>query len=179
MYCPNCAAPIEGVKFCRSCGANVSLVPQALSGELPVVSDEEHGGRRRKRKGEKPPTIEKAATTFFTGIGFILASLMVMRHFPGGVSWGWSLLIPGFVCIGEGVGQYLRLKEEQRQQQFQPQSQQPQFQAPYSPPAAVEPNLQPKTHTPEISAPTTSELTPPKSITEHTTKNLDVSRERE
>lgn len=34
-YCPKCAAQnAEDAKFCRSCGANISLVSQALSGEL-------------------------------------------------------------------------------------------------------------------------------------------------
>jgi hypothetical protein len=35
MYCPQCANPVDGTKFCRSCGANVSLVPQALAGQAP------------------------------------------------------------------------------------------------------------------------------------------------
>ena len=44
MYCPNCAATIDGVKFCRSCGSNVSLVPQAMSGQLPQSDDAEDKG---------------------------------------------------------------------------------------------------------------------------------------
>ena len=40
MYCPNCAAQIEDTqKYCRSCGANVSLVSQALKGILPGNDD--------------------------------------------------------------------------------------------------------------------------------------------
>jgi hypothetical protein len=88
--------------------------------------------------------------------------------------WGWSLLIPAFACIGEGVGQYLRLKEQERRQ-FQQQFHQPQFNPPRDVPATV----QADPHAPEISAPTTSELSSPSSVTEHTTKNLDVSRQRE
>jgi hypothetical protein len=178
MYCPNCAAPIDGAKFCRACGANVSLVPQALTGQLPTVpaaDDDEYGRRRHRRRGAKPLSIEKAASSFFTGIGFLIASLAVMRYFPGGMTWGWAFLIPAFACIGDGVGQYLRLKEQERQQQFQPQYQQPQFNLPRSVPAPghVDPRA------PEISAPETSELSSPPSVTEHTTKNLDVSSRRE
>ncbi len=36
-YCPKCAAQnAEDAKYCRACGANISLVSQALSGQLPV-----------------------------------------------------------------------------------------------------------------------------------------------
>ena len=35
MFCPRCAAQnTEEAKFCRSCGADISLVPQAVSGAL-------------------------------------------------------------------------------------------------------------------------------------------------
>ena len=41
MFCPKCASQnIDGASFCRVCGANISLVPQALSGQLPVANDD-------------------------------------------------------------------------------------------------------------------------------------------
>lgn len=163
MYCPNCAAPIDGVKYCRSCGANVSLVSQALTGELPMQTSEEEKGSRGKRGRHKQPSIEKAATRFFTGIGFFLAAPAVMFYFPAGFTWGWALLIPAFACLGEGIGQYLRLRELQRQQLFQ---------------SPIQPVIQPKPDAPEISAPTTSNLSHPTSVTENTTRNLDPSRQR-
>lgn len=171
MYCPNCAAPIDGAKFCRSCGANVSLVPQALTGQLPAAAEAEDGRRRRHRHTRKEPSIEKAAGSFFTGIGFLLAALFVCFRFPGGFTWGWAFLFPAFAMIGEGVGQYLRLKEQQRQQPAlnQPANSQAHYQAPIRQPA----------HVPTLSAPTTSELVPPSSVTEHTTRHLESSRQRE
>ena len=83
MYCPNCAAPIDGAKFCRSCGSNVSLVPQAMAGQLPQSDDGEdkrHRGRHHRdhRHGKKEPSIEKAATNFFSGIGFLLAAMFIV-----------------------------------------------------------------------------------------------------
>jgi len=172
MYCPNCAAPIDGSKFCRSCGANVSLVPQALTGQLPQAAEAEDDRRgHRRRRGRKEPSIEKAATSFFTGIGFLLAALFVSFRFPGGFTWGWAFLFPAFALMGEGVGQYLRLKEQQRQQPAlnQPANSQVNYQAPIRQPA----------HVPTLSAPTTSELAPPSSVTEHTTRHLESSRQRE
>lgn len=165
MYCPSCAAPIEGTKFCRACGANVSLIPQALSGQLPQsparASFGVHG-----RRGHKEPSIEKAASTFFTGFGFIFAAFAVMRYFPGGFTWGWAFFIPAFACIGEGVGQYLRLREQRRQQQQ------------FNPPITSHMPMQPSPPAAGISAPTTSELRDPSSVTEHTTRHLDPSQSR-
>ena len=37
MYCPSCAANNSNdVKFCRQCGANLTVVVQAMSGHLPL-----------------------------------------------------------------------------------------------------------------------------------------------
>jgi hypothetical protein len=150
----------------------VSLVPQALTGQLPQAAEpDDRWGRRRQRHGKKEPSIEKAAGSFFTGIGFLLAALFVCFRFPGGFTWGWAFLFPAFAMIGEGVGQYLRLKEQQRQQPGidQPANSQAPYQAPIRQPA----------HAPTLSAPTTSELAPPSSVTEHTTRHLESSRQRE
>jgi hypothetical protein len=166
MYCPNCAAPIDGAKFFRYCGANVSLVPQALNGQFPIEDSGRRHGRRRK---SGTPTIEKAASSFFTGIGFLLVSLAVAKYAPAGQIWWFWMLIPAFACIGEGVGTYLKLREAQRQQQLSP----PQFQSPVQPA-----QISPQPAAAQIagsSAPTTSELAPPASITEHTTKHLGKS----
>ncbi|MGH9854012.1 MAG: hypothetical protein ACREBD_29555, partial [Blastocatellia bacterium] len=165
-------APIDGTKFCRSCGTNVSLVPQALSGQLPAqVVVEEEGRERRRNRDKRPPSIEKAASSFFTGLGFVLVALAARRFAPAGEIWWFWMLIPAFALIGEGVGQYLRLKEQQRQQQSlnQPINSPANYQAPIHAPAQV--------HT--LSAPTTSELTPPSSVTEQTTRHLESSRQRE
>ncbi len=122
MYCPNCAAPIDGVKFCRSCGSNVSLVPQAMSGQLPQSEASEgelhlgvhHLGRHHRRKKEL--SVDHAMTELFTGIGFVIAAIAVLIYVPSGVFWWWSFLIPAFAVIGAGVGKYLRWREEQRKQ---------------------------------------------------------------
>ncbi|MFN0085134.1 MAG: hypothetical protein ACKVX9_07080 [Blastocatellia bacterium] len=169
MYCPNCAASIDGVKFCRACGANVSMVSQALTGQLPEAAEPEEG-RRRKSRHRGEPTIEKAATKFFTGIGFILAALAVLFYFPAGWAWGWSFFIPAFASIGQGIGTYLRLREErQREQQaFQTRMS-------YVSPPAVPASQQPG----QISAPTTTNLHAPGSIAEPTTRHLDAVKPKE
>jgi hypothetical protein len=176
MYCPNCAASIDGVKFCRSCGANVSLVPQALTGQLPQPADDKYERRRRRHRdrSHKPPSIEEAVTTFFIGIAFLIASVAVMRFMPGGRMWGWSFLIPAFSLMGKGVGEYMRFRDERLQRLGQPVTQ-----SPLSPTYAQPTPVQPAPGQPVISAPTTSTLSAPPSITEETTRHLESSRERE
>ena len=164
MYCPNCAAPIDGVKFCRSCGSNVSQVPQAMSGQLSQ-SDDAEGKRRRNNSGNweghphrmREPSIDRATTSVFSGIGFLLAAIFVCFYFPGGFTWGWAFLFPAFSLVGKGVGQYLRLKEQERKQ------------ATFNQPVVHQGPAQ----DPALSAPTTSELVKSSSVTEHTTRHLE------
>ena len=170
MYCPNCAAPIDGVKFCRSCGLNVSLVSQAMSGQAPQSEASEgelhvgvhHLGHHHHRKNrKKEPSVEIAVTEIFTGLGFVAAAIAILVFVPSGVFWWWSMLIPAFAVIGEGVGKYLRWREEQREQAS------PNLSA--NQPVAY----QSSAHSPALSAPTTSELVKPSSVTEHTTRHLE------
>ncbi len=167
MYCPSCANLIDGTqKFCRACGANVSLVPQAMTGDLPKPL--QFGGRHRQRE-KRPPTIESAVSSFFAGIGFLAVSIAISKYAPAGQVWWFWMLIPAFSCIGAGVGQYLKLKEyeRQRQQAFTPPPP-PQINFPSATP--------PQPRAGELSAPTTSELINPSSVTEPTTRHLEQKR---
>jgi hypothetical protein len=168
MYCPNCAANIDGVKFCRSCGSNVSLIPQAMSGHTSSDDAKDkwrHGhhhldwGHHRPLK--KEPSIERAVSYFFSGMGFLLAAMFAVYFSPPGFKLGWAFLFPAFGLFGVGVGQYLQLKEQQRQQRS--------LNRPEARSAAEEPSGQ----SPKLSAPTTSELIKPPDVTEHTTRRLD------
>lgn len=167
MYCPNCANPIDGTqKFCRACGSNVSLVPQAMTGRLPepIQVGVFHGRHRRREK--RPPSIEGAVSSFFAGIGFLAVSIAIAKYAPAGQVWWFWMLIPAFSCIGAGVGQYLKLKEAARQSQ---QS----FDSPAPPMNFPAPSQQ---RAAELPAPTTSELIKPSSVTEHTTRHLEQQR---
>jgi hypothetical protein len=191
MYCPNCASPIDGTKFCRSCGANVSLVPQALTGNMPQEPREDdpsddlyYRGRRSRRRGhhrdrKEEPSIERAASRLFSGVGFLIAAIFVCLYFPGGYTWGWSFLFPAFGLIGDGVGQYLKLQEQRRQiSMLYPRMNHPVFHpSSQQVPTQVPPQASPQA--PPLSAPTTSELAKPASVTEHTTRHLESSNPRE
>ncbi len=165
MYCPNCASPIDNVKFCRSCGANVSLVPVALSGQLQVPEEEEERGRHRDRRNRrnKKPSIEGAWRSIFAGLGFMAVAFAVSRYFPGGAFWWFWLLIPAFGAIGEGVGQLVRLRQE-RPAAFPV--------APQQGRVVVSGVSSPEA----LQAPTTSQLEPPASVIEDTTKHLEQAQ---
>jgi hypothetical protein len=118
-----------------------------------------HWGFGAHRK--KEPSVDSAATSFFTGIGFIVASVAILLYAPAGDLWWWAFLIAAFPMMGQGVGEYLRWKEHQRKLTSPIKSE------PY--PVVQQSPAQAAT----LSAPTTSELVKPSSVTEHTTRHLE------
>ena len=113
MFCPKCATQnVEGASFCRVCGANIGLVPQALTGQLPTAPapDDVYSRRRRRlNRDDGPPSLEKGIGRICSGLGFIVASLVVM-FWLGGFTWGWVFLIPGFSNIGKGIAAIVAAK---------------------------------------------------------------------
>lgn len=117
MFCPKCAAQnIDGASFCRVCGANIGLVPQALTGHLPEarVTRNQRGRPRRPERLREPPSLEKGIMNVFAGLGFIVAALFIMWKFPGGVFWGWALFFPGFGTLGKGIAMITAAQREQQ-----------------------------------------------------------------
>ena len=76
------------------------------------------------------------------------------------------MLIPAFGMIGKGVGEYWKLREQQRQMELMMRYQQ--LTANQPAPPAMQPGAAPG----EIGAPDTNELRVPSSITEETTRHL-------
>jgi hypothetical protein len=177
MYCPKCGTQnIEDAKFCRGCGADIGLVPQALTGHLPekraVGYDaegqpyDESGKRlRRHRDVPRPPRLDKAITNTFTGIGFILVALSVLLFFPSGRIWWFWMLIPAFTTLGGGIAEYVRYKQSKGEEIRLPGIES----RPAMPPQPARVSALPPRNT--------SELVPPPSVTEGTTRHLDQSTE--
>ncbi|HWS52501.1 MAG TPA: zinc ribbon domain-containing protein [Pyrinomonadaceae bacterium] len=168
MFCPKCAAEnVENAQFCRSCGANISLVPQALTGHLAERPDDEGGrGGRGRHKYDRGVTIERAVRSFFMGFAFVFVAFAVKTWAPAGNLWWFWLFIPAAGALADGVGTYFRLRER-RQQQLAPPAFSPAPQSFAAPPRAAE--LPPR-HT--------GELAQPPSVTEATTRHLATPRER-
>lgn len=167
MYCPNCAtANADDVKFCRSCGANLALVPQAMTGRLPESRDTGRRGRRKNRHGrdeDRPPNLSKGITQLIMGVGFLAVALAICFS-PGGQGWWWAMLFPGFSLIGKGVADIVMARTTM----------------------GLPPGTTSTTQTAIPPARNTGELPPqqnynpvtPPSITEGTTRHLDPARDR-
>ena len=111
MFCPKCAAQnVDGASFCRVCGANISLVPQALSGHLPAAADIGRDALRARKRHEREPSIESAITTICTGLAFLIVSV-VLAFSAMGYGWWFGMLIPAFSWIGSGIAKYVKYKE--------------------------------------------------------------------
>src|SRR5438552_8275796 len=93
MFCPKCATQnIEGAHFCRVCGANISLIPQALSGQLPQMTEESGRHSHRLRRGK--PSLEDGIRQLATGFGFFADSWPVPDYPPPVTAGGSGLLLP-------------------------------------------------------------------------------------
>ena len=187
MYCPKCAAPIDGVKFCRQCGTNVSLVPQALTGQLPAPAQTDamqtmsapYGRRHRRHRQaqpEGPPSMAHVFNKVLVGLGFLAAVAIVMSRTPSGMSWGWAFLFPAMGAFGAAVSEYYRVAEARQQARWQ---------QPANPSLPIQSTIL----QPQVQVPTTSELklppaaqdfaqdlAQPVSITEHTTALPEPAR---
>jgi len=120
MFCPKCATQnLDGASFCRSCGANISLVPQALSGQLvqPQPPVTEVDGSCRTRRGREL-TLEQPFKNFFLGIAFIIISIVLSRTI--GQAWWFWMLIPAFSLMATGVAQFIRLQEHAKKASLAP-----------------------------------------------------------
>jgi hypothetical protein len=163
MFCPKCATQnLDGASFCRSCGANISLVPQALAGQLPeVISGNSRADRRARRRG-KEPSLDHSFKNIFMGIAFLIVAIALSRSI--GAGWWFWLLLPAFSMMGTGIAQFMRLKEQEKRNMI--------VSAPLN--QTIPEN---RTYTPprSLSRPNTGELMPPvPSVTEGTTRHLGV-----
>jgi hypothetical protein len=158
MFCPNCATKqIDGAHFCRSCGANISLVSQALAGQLPEAKPlQDYYGRRRRRA----PSMDYAIRSLTMGVAFALMAVMTSKFAPGSGRWWFWLLVPAFMMFARGFADLARVRRWKNETQQPPQ---PMVNA---------------VRTPEMPAARTGALmSPVPSVTEGTTRHLGVNAE--
>ncbi len=168
MFCPKCGVqnPETG-KFCRSCGTDLGNVSDALTGNLtrhaPLVD----------RKG-KPISWDGAIMKAFTGVAFLIVSIILAFSGAGRGWWFW-LLIPAFTSLGAGAAQYFQLRraEQGRLPVYAPDRQNaiPPAQNASLPPSQTE-------YVAPESRYKTGDLVPP-SVTDSTTRHLEVNKEGE
>lgn len=161
MFCPKCATQnLEGASFCRVCGANISLVPQALTGQMvqphPPAQELLEEDCKPGRRG-KPLTLESAFKSMFMGVAFLIIAIALSRSI--GATWWFWMLIPAFSLMGKGVAQFVRIKERDKREAMMPARMPVMQSAPTAPPLPRR----------------TDELrSPAPSVTEGTTRHLGV-----
>jgi len=164
MFCPKCATQnLEGASFCRSCGANISLVSQALTGQMteePLQHLESRIESRRRRRNSRPPNVGDGIAHAFMGLGFLAISL-ALALFGGDMgagTWWFFMLIPAFIFLGKGIGEIVQAK----QSKTLPPA-----------PASLSAISSPPQNATSLPPRPTAELVPaPPSITEGTTRHL-------
>jgi zinc-ribbon domain len=170
VYCPRCATEnLDDAKFCRACGLDIHLVPQALTGLLPdaAATDavEKQGKKEKKEKDGR--LLEKGLENVFVGVAFLVIFLAGLFYFRGAfMIWIW-FIIPSLACVGEGLGQLIRWRREQRHlaELFRAHG-------------AADPYPLPSARAAELPAPDTAEMADsPFSVTEATTRHLKARAE--
>jgi hypothetical protein len=160
MFCPKCATQnLDGASYCRSCGVNLSLIPQALNGQLLSQQTGEPDLRQRiyKRYGREL-TLDRAFKSVFMGMAFLLIAIALSFSSGGGGWWFW-MLIPAFSMMGGGIAQYIRLKEVEKRASIMP--------------PVIRPAMNQSPRLDVFPARNTGELMPtPPSVTEGTTRHL-------
>lgn len=179
MYCPRCAAQnLDDVKFCRACGTNLETVALALS-------DQQHPAKLSKDKDEELETekswLEKrreGMDGIVKGTGLMGASLLIgvaLGLFSNAPDWiiiwaglaGW-MACWGFISLVSGIGALAEARFMRRQLgQTTGEAAAPTAQPLSSADARILPD---SLNTPKLS--------PPPSVTEHTTKPLNKQHQQ-
>ena len=156
MYCPNCGMQTtDSATFCRGCGSNLSLVSQALSGNLVPASTAAGDSGESKH----PKTMVDAITKIFSGLGFAAAAIFTLYFAPAGNLWWYWLLIPAFGSIGAGIATIAQVKMNQHSA------------------AALQSPVAATRRTVELSEGERYSVAPPPSIVDVSTSQLDRNRE--
>ena len=172
MFCPKCGIenPDNG-KFCRSCGTDVGIVSLALSGNLP---NQQYVVDPRKRA----VSWETAITTIAAGAAMLIISIFLgVTGIIGAANWWFWLLIGAFAALANGITKFISLRRlEKLEATFTLENTQNRI--PFAQNNALPPS-QTEFIKPQGSMYETGEFVEPLSVTEHTTRQLEINKEGE
>ena len=183
MFCPKCGIknPDDG-KFCRSCGVDLANVSAAMSGTLAPLSGvaldagTAHIQSESRRRNDPAEVYGDSIKSIISGIGFLVVSMaLLFTGVAGGQSWWWAMLFPAFTFLAKGISDLLKSRKmESSRPSFvsQERNKFTQSSNTYSLPSTQEEYISPD---PRYK---TGDLVPP-SVTDGTTKLLEIDRENE
>jgi hypothetical protein len=177
MFCPKCAAQnLDEAKFCRACGADIRLVPQALTGRLARDDDDDDDDDGGEFDARGRSRVERGTKKLVQGIGFLLVFVLTVFYFRFAFWATFWFVFPAISNIGTGVG--LLAQHAWRQSGHLPGGIKGTTRL-----GASETTALPRMNMNEIAPADTSEIVaPPPSVTEGTTRHLGtpvVAREED
>src|SRR5690606_34980919 len=120
MFCPKCGVknPEDG-RFCRSCGADISSVPAVMSGNLSFADLDSDGcgdGKKSALRRTDPNEVyADGIRSVFMGIGFLAVSMaLLFTGVANGHTWWWAMLFPAFTFLGKGSADVMKSRKMTR-----------------------------------------------------------------
>jgi zinc-ribbon domain len=174
MFCPKCGTENpENGRFCRSCGTDLSGVASVVSGELINLRQKPE---LLTRKG-KPINWESAIVKLFSGLAFLGVTIALAISQTGRGWWFW-MLIPAFSALGSGIAQIIQIKKSEKNN-LAFASQESRIPILQKSESLNLPPDQTDYIKPQTSIYDTDELVVPSSVTENTTRHLEINKEGE
>ncbi|MFL6228411.1 MAG: zinc ribbon domain-containing protein [Pyrinomonadaceae bacterium] len=114
MFCPKCAAQnVDDAKFCRACGADIRLVPHALTGRLGRRDDDDDDDDELVAAADKY-SYERGVRKLVSGVIYLLAFTVMVVFFRQFWWMTFWFIFPAIGKISSGAGILAHARQESR-----------------------------------------------------------------